>query len=111
MDISYVSNGTGANYVQLTIEVSNDAGTTFFQQAVKVDATTEIDLYDLDGSGNAGVPLTLPGGKTSTSGTTYTATYDNNVVGDYVRVSAKETKAVGSAGTLYVRMTIAKTVR
>ena len=104
LDIDYMPGGPN-QYAYVLIEGSNDNGTTYFPMATKVIGTTEIDVYVEDTDGNAGIPMIIPGDKTSASGTYYKSMSDFDLVADHVRISAKESTQT-SAGKIYIRTTI-----
>lgn len=106
LDIKYTPKaGQTDRYLYLLIEVSNDDGTTFFPVANKSASTQQTKLYNEDADGNMGIPLLVPGDLTSTGGTAQTAFADYDIVGDFVKISVKES---GSAnfGTIYVRTSL-----
>ena len=102
LDISYVPKAAQTNrYVDILVEFSND-GTNYYPLTTVVPTVVEIGDYVSGTDSTTGIPIIVPGDKTSTGGTAYKATYDGENVSDWFRISARED---GSAnfGTLYVR--------
>ncbi len=102
LDIQYTPSSTN-NYAHILVEGSNDEGTTWFPMSTKVIGTTEIDMFVEDGSGNVGIPIIIPGDKTSVATTQYSGMIDFDIVAEQVRISAKENSAASS--TIYIRGT------
>lgn len=103
--------GANNSYFAVLVEVSNDPiygdlPTNWEPMTVQVGATTEIDVY-ADGGAltTAGIPIIVPGDKTSTSGTAISWNWDGDINANWVRVSVKEN--VGSNnGTVNVEVTL-----
>lgn len=103
LDIQYTpASGQTNRFVYITVEATNDDGTTYFQVSNKVIATTETDIYTEDTDGNAGSPIIVPGDKTSAGGTIYYGTVDMDIMADHIRIRTKESGAA-NFGTVFVR--------
>ena len=110
LDIQYTPlTGQTNRFVYITVEATNDEGTTYYQVSNKVVATTETDAYTEDTDGNAGSPIIVPGDKTSAGGTVYYGTVDMDVMADHVRIRAKESGAA-NFGTLFCRASLSSKV-
>jgi hypothetical protein len=105
LDVSYIpKSGQTNRYADILLEFSHD-GTNFFPLTTVVPTVVEIGDYVSGTDSTTGIPIVVPGDKTSTGGTTYTATYDGESVADYIRISARES-GTANFGTLYVGITI-----
>lgn len=102
LDFTYVPGGND-DYALLLLEASNDDGVTFYPISNVVYATTETDVYADSGTGStaSGMPLIIPGDKTSTAATPISGFADFTTVASHVRISVKESAADG--GTFYCR--------
>lgn len=107
LDIKYTPKAGQTNrYADVLVEFSHDdpnqvTTPNWFPLTTIVPTVAEVGVYVSGTDSTTGIPLVVPGDKTSTGGTVYTATYDGTSTADYFRVSARES---GSAnfGTLYV---------
>jgi len=97
----------------LLIEFSNDPfygasglPTNWVPMSVQVAGTTEIDLYTDSGyTSTAGIPIVVPGDKTSTAATAINWAWDGDINANWVRVSAKEVTS-DTFGTTNVEVTL-----
>lgn len=105
LDIGFAPTSTN-EYLMVLLEGSNDDGSTYFPLGSKVVDTDEINLYIEDSSGGVGLPIVFPGDKTSSTGTTYMAMYDQDIVADKVRISVKSSNTSTPFGTAYIRATV-----
>ena len=104
LDVNFTATSTNV-YALILLEGSNDGGTTYFPIGTKSVGTDEILMYVEDADGNSGIPIIIPGDKTSTAGTGLSGGIDFYMVADHVRVSAKSSSST-SPGTIYVRATL-----
>lgn len=103
LDFTYTP-ASNNDYALILIEASNDDGTTFYPISNVVYGTAETDVYaDSGTSTTSGIPLIVPGDKTSTASTAVVGYVDFTTVASHVRISARESAANG--GTLHVRAT------
>lgn len=93
---------------ETSTEETNSGPTNFYPFSTDSTGTTEIDVFADSGysmSTASGIPLVIPGDKTSTAGQaiSFSEVFDN-LCTSYLRVSARDS---GSAnfGTLYARIT------
>jgi hypothetical protein len=102
---TYTPAGAG-NYLFLQIERSVDYGATWKPYQTIAPAATKTDVYTMDfATSSEGAPFQIPGGTSATvSGTAMTFSFDNTLAADYIRVSAKESLADGSYGTLHLQV-------
>jgi len=92
-------------YALLLIEVSLDGGTTWRPVAVKQDISTETKAY-VEGTGKtSGIPLIIPGDKTSTGGTAYPGVLNLTLATDFIRFKVKEDSA-GNHGVFTLDVTL-----
>lgn len=96
LDVKFTP-GANNQFLLLLVEYSNDYGTSaptnFFPLTTQVPATTELDVYADSGTsmGTAsGIPIVIPGDKTTTSGTAVTAAYDLEINARWVRLSVRD---------------------
>lgn len=105
--------GSTNQQARILVETSGDYGTespaNWYPITVDISGTTEIDVYadGGDGMGTAsGIPIVIPGDKTSTAGTSVDfSTPNKDLCSRWIRISARDS---GSAnfGTLFVRLTL-----
>ena len=84
----------------IKIEVSEDRE-DWHPLAIRQNTTTESLAYVDGADGTFGIPMTVPGDKTSTGGTAIPFNFDLNVVAQWVRISAREDGA-SDFGTIYL---------
>lgn len=92
--------------LEYSLEDKMSIPTVWHQFSTAIPATTEVDIYNLGGTGmgtDQGTPFIIPKGGASVAGTTYTphAMPDTDLVGVWLRAKANET-FVTTAGTLYL---------
>jgi len=94
LSISYTPRtGQTDRYALLLIEASLDGGTTWRPVGVKQSISTEIKGYAEGTGSTSGIPIIVPGDKTSTGGTAYPVVLDFTLPCEYVRFKVKEDSA------------------
>lgn len=87
----------------ILMERSLDNGSTFVPYGTLLASSTAVFVNTNGSSTTNGTPFILPAGNSdvSTSGTAIGFSFDLTLVGDYIRISAKE-DTTSTAGTLYL---------
>lgn len=99
LDVFFTPTTTN-EYALVKIEQSNDNGATYFPLSTKTVGTTEIGLNVANATD--GVPTIFPSTKVTTASTSYYGSIDFNVIGQFVRISAK---SVSTTGAIYIHAT------
>jgi hypothetical protein len=113
LDIGYIP-ATNNAYLEFIIECSNDdldaTPTNWYQIGGRVTGTTEIDAYADSGTdmGTAsGIPVIVPGDKTTTATKAITHFEDFDISCNFVRIRAKEILPSGTDfGTASIRVSV-----
>lgn len=114
LDFGYTP-ATDNAYMLVIVEVSNDdlksTPTYWYQIGARSAATTEIDAFADGGTGMStasGLPIVVPGDKSSTHAVKITHFEDFNIVANWVRVRVLEVLPSGTDfGTANIRATVA----
>jgi len=101
----YTPKTTNAN-MYIKLERSLDGGTTYVPYSLLQETTTEILVFadDFATSTSVSAPFTIPGDKTSTSGTEIGFSFDMTIAADYLRVSLAEQNGTSTPGTANLQM-------
>lgn len=94
--------GQTDRYALILVETSNDGGTTFTPVSAKQVTTTGLELYTEGDTSTDGIPVIIPGDKTSTGGVLYKGTINvQDLQGDFVKISVRESGAA-NFGTIFL---------
>ena len=89
----------------LLVEISNDGGTTWLPWNNTTNSTTSTKIYPEGDVSTDGIPFVIPGDGTSTGGTALSGTFNIEVRGEMIRISARESGGA-DFGTLFTNISL-----